>query len=270
MEIKKYLDQVMDLPKMVNEKLPMNHWNSCMNDSEKGIPGWINTILKIGALAFVLGGLWSVLKGFEDIGDKFDSGAEYGIAFILGSLFWIYVLFPVSNVIRGLGEEIGSSSSNMIEFLFKDIPVAIIRAAGYIAALLGLFVAIAMTFQWLTSLNLGDSSSYWGNIGMMLSGFTESSNIGIMVLGGFLDGALDMEMMYMMEDMMSGLGGGMMGYVEWFNFETLPVVILAYLQVIVTLILLFVNIIIYKWFYTLATTFVNWISGPYLPFKSLK
>ena len=264
MEIKKYLDQVMDLPKMVNEKLPMNHWNSCMNDSEKGIPGWIHTILKIGALAFVLGGLWSVLKGFENIGDVFDVGAAEGIGFILGSLFWIYVLFPVSNVIRGFGEEIGSSSSNMVEFLFKDIPVAVIRAAGYIAALIGLFVALSMTFQWLTSISLGDSS-YWGDIGAMINGFTEMSNLAIVVISG----ALEFDFMEMME-MFDGLGGGMMAYIDWFDFESLPIVIGAYLQVIVTLILLFVNIIIYKWLYTLATTFVNWISGPYLPFKTLK
>ena len=84
-----------------------------------------------------------------------------------------------------------------------------------------------------------------------------------------IGGALEMDVMEMME-MMDGLGGGMMAYIDWFDFESLPIVIGAYVNVIVTLILLFVNIIIYKWLYTLATTFVNWISGPYLPFKSLK
>lgn len=268
MEIKKYLDQVMELPKMVNEKLPFNHWNSCMNDSETQIPSWINMIVKILALVFVLGGLWGVLSGFENVGDSFNLGAAEGIGFILGSIFWIYALFPVSNLIRGLGEEIGNSSSNMIEFLFKDIPVALIRASGYIAALIALFVAISLTFQWLTSISLGNSE-FWGNeIGMMLSSLTQGSNFGIAALASVLEGLDGPDIMYMMEEMMMAFSGDMM-VVDWFDPNSLPVVISAYLNVILTLILLFVNIIIYKWLYSLATTFVNWISGPYFPHKNL-
>ena len=33
-KIQNLINQLLDLPKMVNEKLPWNTWNSCMNDSE--------------------------------------------------------------------------------------------------------------------------------------------------------------------------------------------------------------------------------------------
>ena len=50
MEIKKYFDQMLDIPQMVNEKLPLNHWNSIVENSESNIPNWINTLFKLGGL----------------------------------------------------------------------------------------------------------------------------------------------------------------------------------------------------------------------------
>ncbi len=57
--------------------------------------------------------------------------------------------------------------------------------------------------------------------------------------------------------------------VDWFDFDQLGQVIGAYIKVISILIFLFVNIILYKWVYSLGSTFVKWISSPYLPFKQL-
>lgn len=268
MDIKNYLNQFINLPKMVNDMLPWNCWNACMSDSEKSIPEWINTIFKIAAVVFVLGGLFNTFKGFGDIGDYFDYGAAEGIGFILGSLFWIYVLFPISNIIRDLGEEIASSKSHMIEFVLKDIPLALIRATGYIAALLALFGAISVSFEWLTSISLG-SQSVWGTFGDMLGGASAVFNIGLMAVAAMMS-AFDMgiDIMDMSEMLLMTQGG--FGGVEWFDFDALPMVIAAFVSVIGTLILVFVNLIIWKWVYSLGTTFVNWISGPYLPFKSLK
>ena len=271
MEIKNYLDQILDSPKMLSDKLPFNHWNSCINDSEKSIAGWIHIILKVLSIAVILGGLWSIIKGFEEVGDRFSDGIEIGIGFIVGAAFWAYALIPISNVLRDLGAEIANSSGNMFQFVVKDIPVALIRAGGYIAALVALFSAVAITIQWLTALELGGAEVY-GMVATILIGLAEFLMLGITALAALvsmIDGApdinvivndlfsLDYDLLIMASD------------VEWFNFDQIGLVIGAYMTVIVLLIFVFVNIIIYNWIYGIGSTFVKWLSSPYLPFKQL-
>jgi len=273
MEIKNYLDQVLDLPKMASDKLPFNHWNSCMNDSEKSIGSWINTLLKVGALAIILAGLWSIVKGFEEVGDKFSDGVEVGIGFIVGAAFWAYALIPISNVVRDLGAEIASSTGNMLQFVVKDLPLALIRAAGYIAALLALFSAVAMTVQWLTALELGGAEVY-GMIAGALNGFGAFLMLGFVALDALIAAVTDEAMIIpLLEDMFEFDNGFFVlidpADVDWFDFDQLGQVIGAYIKVISILIFLFVNIILYKWVYSLGSTFVKWISSPYLPFKQL-
>ena len=55
MVIKNYLNKLLDLPQMVNEKLPMNNWNSIVENSESSIPNWIKTLFKLLALGLMLG-----------------------------------------------------------------------------------------------------------------------------------------------------------------------------------------------------------------------
>jgi hypothetical protein len=45
-------------------------------------------------------------------------------------------------------------------------------------------------------------------------------------------------------------------------------VIWEYVGVVVVLAKLYVVLAIYKFFYSIITSFVNWIRNPYLPFKS--
>lgn len=57
--------------------------------------------------------------------------------------------------------------------------------------------------------------------------------------------------------------------IEWLSTDDLIIVVGAYWNVVVTLIVLFINLIIWKWVYTLGHTFVKFVSGPYFPHKSL-
>jgi hypothetical protein len=43
----------------------------------------------------------------------------------------------------------------------------------------------------------------------------------------------------------------------------------SFIAVLLTLINLYINVVIYKFFFGLVSTLVNWIKGPYLPFKSM-
>ena len=337
MVIKNYLNKLLDLPQMVNEKLPMNNWNSIVENSESAIPNWIKTLFKLLALGLMLGAFLGGLNYLIDTqnGDPifdmdspvmvdeyvereynegrlvegtgkyiqvqledndgnlqfnqeidqetgelvfeqdmrvFNTGDGFlgSVGYLLALFFWLYALIPLVNVVRFAGNEIASSRGNMLELLIRDVPLALIRAAGYIAALIALFSAIGYTITWLTSINLGVGSNVWGDAGGILSSFSEFSNIGIVAIASLLEvsdvfSSVNPEMlMSKLTDTMSE--GSLIG---WLDTDDLVIVIGAYWNVVVTLIVLFVNLIIWKWVYTLGHTFVKFVSGPYFPHKSL-
>lgn len=337
MVIKNYLNKLLDLPQMVNEKLPLNNWNSIVENSESAIPNWIKTLFKLLALGLMLGAFLGGLNYLIDTqnGDPifdmdspvmveeyvereynegrlvegtgkylqvqledndgnlqfnqeideetgelvfeqdmrvFNTGDGFlgSVGYLLALFFWLYALIPLVNVVRFAGNEIASSRGNMLELLIRDVPLALIRAAGYIAALIALFSAIGYTITWLTSINLGVGSNVWGDAGGILSSFSEFSNIGIVAIASLLEvsdvfSSVNPEMlMSKLTDTMSE--GSLIG---WLDTDDLVIVIGAYWNVVVTLIVLFINLIIWKWVYTLGHTFVKFVSGPYFPHKSL-
>ena len=337
MVIKNYLNKLLDLPQMVNEKLPLNNWNSIVENSESAIPNWIKTLFKLLALGLMLGAFLGGLNYLIDTqnGDPifdmdspvmveeyvereynegrlvegtgkyiqvqledndgnlqfnqeideetgelvfeqdmrvFNTGDGFlgSVGYLLALFFWLYALIPLVNVVRFAGNEIASSRGNMLELLIRDVPLALIRAAGYIAALIALFSAIGYTITWLTSINLGVGSNVWGDAGGILSSFSEFSNIGIVAIASLLEvsdvfSSVNPEMlMSKLTDTMSE--GSLIG---WLDTDDLVIVIGAYWNVVVTLIVLFINLIIWKWIYTLGHTFVKFVSGPYFPHKSL-
>ena len=338
MEIKKYFDQLLDIPQMVNEKLPFNHWNSMVESSESNIPNWINTLFKLAALGLMLGAFWGGLNYlvatqqgdpvydmekpvmtqewvprerdslrrtvegtgiyidvqvtdedgnlqyyqkideetqmpvFEEDMKVFNTGDGLlgTIGYLLALIFWLYALVPLVNVLRYAGNEISNSKGNMLELFLRDAPLALIRAAGYIAALIALFTAITYTFTWFTSINLGSGSTVWGDAGGILSSFSDFSNIGVVAIAALLQmsdifSSLDPQILISrLTDTMSE--GSIVG---WLEKDDLIIVVGAYWNVIVTLVILFVNLLLWKWVYKLGHTFVKWISGPYFPHKSL-
>ena len=337
MVIKNYLNKLLDLPQMVNEKLPLNNWNSIVENSESAIPNWIKTLFKLLALGLMLGAFLGGLNYLIDTqnGDPifdmdspvmvdeyvereynegrlvegtgkyiqvqledndgnlqfnqeideetgelvfeqdmrvFNTGDGFlgSVGYLLALFFWLYALIPLVNVVRFAGNEIASSRGNMLELLIRDVPLALIRAAGYIAALIALFSAIGYTITWLTSINLGVGSNVWGDAGGILSSFSEFSNIGVVAIASLLEvsdvfSSVNPEMlMSKLTDTMSE--GSLIG---WLDTDDLVIVIGAYWNVVVTLIVLFINLIIWKWVYTLGHTFVKFVSGPYFPHKSL-
>lgn len=338
MEIKKYFDQLLDLPQMVNEKLPYNNWNSIVENSESSIPNWINTLFKLAAVGLMLGAFWGglnylvatqqgdpvydmdspmmtqewvprerdslnrIVEGtgkyievqmtdqegnlqyyqktdeetgelvFEEDMRLFNTGDGFlgTIGYLLALIFWLYALVPLVNVVRFAGNEISNSKGNILELFLRDAPLALIRAAGYIAALIALFTAITYTFTWFTSIDLGSGDTVWGDAGGILSRFSEFSNIGVVAIATLLE----------MSDIFSGIDPEMLigrltdtvsqgSIIEWLETDDIAIVVGAYWNVVVTLIILFINLLLWKWVYKLGHTFVKWISGPYFPHKSL-
>ena len=70
--MEKIINQILDLPQMLNQKLPKNCFNEMMDNSEGSVSDWTGKIFKVGALVVLVGMLVSVFNdGMEAV-----SGAE--------------------------------------------------------------------------------------------------------------------------------------------------------------------------------------------------
>ena len=76
------------------------------------------------------------------MGEKLDILANF-----LSMLIWVYAAFPISQVIRSAGDSLASSKSGTIDFIFRDLAIANIKIFGYVAALVALFGAFAITLS---------------------------------------------------------------------------------------------------------------------------
>jgi len=257
--MEKILNKVLDLPQMINSKLPGNTFNSWVQESEGNIPNWVGKFYKVSALVVlstslvvILSPLWS-----GGMGEKLDI-----LANILSMLIWVYAAFPISQVIRSAGDSLASSKSGIIDFIFKDLAIANIKVLGHVAALVALFSAFTMTLSWITSINVsGDFGTEWiANIdyayALPMAATAELANLlNLEFIGNIL--AKD----WTNWDPTMAAGGA------W-SLDGFMSVIWEYVGVAVVLAKLYVSLAIYKFFYSIISSLVNWIKSPYLPFKS--
>ena len=53
--MEKIINQILDLPQMLNQKLPKNCFNEMMDNSEGSVSDWTGKIFKVGALVVLVG-----------------------------------------------------------------------------------------------------------------------------------------------------------------------------------------------------------------------
>ncbi len=260
--MEKILNQVLDLPQMINSKLPMNNFNSWANDSEGSMACWVGKFYTVSALVVLIGSLLAVLSPIWTEGKGMGEGIDI-VGNVLTMIIWAYAAFPISQVIRAAGNSLAESKSGIVNFIFKDLAIANIKLLGHVAALVALFGALAMTLSWATSLNIsGDFATAWiDNINyayaLPMAAITEVTN-GIVGLE-FIGNILANDWANWDPTMAAGAHwswGGLMS-VAW-----------EYVGVIVVLAKLYVVLAFYHFFYGLISSLVNWIKSPYLPFKS--
>lgn len=260
--MEKILNQVLDLPQMINSKLPMNNFNSWANDSEGSMAWWVGKFYTVSALVVLIGSLLAVLSPIWTEGKGMGEGIDI-VGNVLTMIIWAYAAFPISQVIRAAGNSLAESKSGIVNFIFKDLAIANIKLLGHVAALVALFGALAMTLSWATSLNIsGDFATAWiDNINyayaLPMAAITEVTN-GIVGLE-FIGNILANDWANWDPTMAAGAHwswGGLMS-VAW-----------EYVGVIVVLAKLYVVLAFYHFFYGLISSLVNWIKSPYLPFKS--
>ena len=102
--MEKILNRILDLPSEVNGKLPWNCWNDCMSDSEGNLAKWAGEVFRVGAFVTLVCSIWASFQGMMGGGEGM--GMVMGI---LGGLVWIYVAFPVAQIVRDAGDAIASS-----------------------------------------------------------------------------------------------------------------------------------------------------------------
>ena len=74
--MEKIINQILDLPQMLNQKLPKNCFNEMMDNSEGSVSDWTGKIFKVGALVVLVGivlfSIWLNKKGVtKDDNDKY-------------------------------------------------------------------------------------------------------------------------------------------------------------------------------------------------------
>jgi hypothetical protein len=260
LKMEKILNKVLDLPQMINAKLPMNNFNSWVTDSEGNMASWVGKFYTVSALVVLIGSLVAVFSPIWSGG--MGEGVDI-VGNVLTMLIWAYAAFPISQVIRSAGNSLAESKSGIVNFVFKDLAVANIKLLGHVAALVALFGALAMTLSWATSLNIsGDFPTVWiDNISyayaLPMAAVTEVTN-GVFGLD-FIGSVLANDWTNWDPTMAAG------AHWTWDGFMS---VAWEYVGVIVVLAKLYVVLALYHFFYGLISSLVNWIKSPYLPFKS--
>jgi hypothetical protein len=91
--MEKIINQILDLPQMLNQKLPKNCFNEMMDNSEGSVSDWTGKIFKVGALVVLVGMVMSVVNGGMDAVNGADGTGK--VAAGLCTLILIYAAFQL-------------------------------------------------------------------------------------------------------------------------------------------------------------------------------
>ena len=258
-KIQNLINQLLDLPKLINGKLPWNSWNACMNDSEGNLAKWAGEVFRVGALVTLVFSIWASLQGMLPGDDGLN------IMAVLGGLVWVYVAFPIAQIVRDAGDTIASSKSDIITLLWHDLALASIKASGYITALVALVAALLGVISAVTLGNLdmtgGVDVSWLNNMdyfyALPASAMEALTNMfGLEWVGDRLSDLWNWDI----TSTVAASDG------SW--AEDVVASLWGVVQVAIILVKLFTVLIIYKWLWKLLNTLFSFIANPYLPFKS--
>ena len=256
--MEKFINQLLDLPKMVNDKLPKNCFNEMMDNSEGSMKKWTGTAFKVGALILLVVTLISVITSGLD---SFQTADGLGkVSSIVCLLVLVYAAFPIAQVVRSAGDSLAGSKSNTVDFIFKDFIVANIKALGHITALVALFGAICSTVGWVLN--------------------SDGMSISVDLYGGFAYAyalPIDATATFMEMVKLDFVGGFINDFFEWnlagsdasgYSIEGAVAVGWEYVQVILILAKLYFALALYHFFYGILSSLFKWLQSPYLPFKN--
>lgn len=205
--------------------------------------------------------------GFVEDGAESDDPGTLGIiANILMILLFSYAAFPLSQVISHAGNSVAKSHDNMIKFLFRDLVLVVIRAAGYILGLILLFSAFAGVISFVF-----DESLFVPEIP-----FAETLGLILLIpltaldalLGILLDDGAVLGIGFVSEAL-SLIDTPQTFAVESWSLDGLKTLLTMFASVLMVFVVLFVALPIWEFIIGLVTALIKWIKGPYFPHKAL-
>ena len=263
--MKQIFHQILDFPQMVNQKVLNAKLNAAVEgfDSQDGIRCYVKTIYQIAALVFLLGMEYGIVNAAMAYFQSPTAGGIGMVGSILTFALLAYSAFPISQVIRSRGENLGGSHNGMVEFIFKDFVTTNIRILGEVMAIAGLIYAFNLTLSFVFDADLFSSyasdsilSNISGLYALPMNAISSLLSVVRMdALASILHSFADFKM-----NSTQTFGGDFL----W-DANDLIIVAGAYINVIAGLAVLYVNLAIYNFLYSIVAALVNFIPRLAIP-----
>ncbi len=262
--MKQIFNKILDFPQLVNQKVMNGKINSVVEefDSQNGIRSYVKTIYQIAALVFLLLMEYRILKAalvfFSDPAETVIG--KVGSILTLGLI--AYSAFPIAHVIRSRGESLGGKHNGMVEFIFKDFVTTNIRIFGEVAAIAALFVAFNATLSFVfgASLFSTSSNSMLEMIGGLYS-FPLTTATSLIASIPFLDLSVITNALHTFSGFVLDSAQNTSGWSK----ANLVMVSNSYINVIIGLAVLYVNLAIYNFLYSVVAALVSFIPKLAIP-----
>lgn len=258
----KIFNQILDFPQTVNQKIFNAKLNSAVDDfdSQNGIRSYVKTIYQIAALVVFVAMEYAIITGALDFFQNSEASALGKVGSVLTFILLVYSAFPIANVIRSRGDSLGGTHNGMVEFVFKDFVLTNIRIVGEIIAITGLFVAFTATLSFLfdTALLSSSGDSLLGSISPLYA--LPAAAISEFLSMVHLDYLADQLNSFITLNLDTSQNFGN----NW-NFGNLGMVANSYVNVVIALAVLYVNLAIYKFLYSIVAALVNFVPRLAIP-----
>ncbi len=265
--MKKQLQMLLDFPGLVNQKVLNGFVNNGLEsfDSLDGVRWYMKNIYQWVALIVLASMEFGIIKAaIAYFRDSTDGGlAKAGS--VLTILVLMYSAFPIAKLIKSRGESMGESHNGMVGFVFNDFIKTNIRLLGEVFAIVGLAGAVNLSLSFLLDNNLFSTVPGSRLLDLLSPLYTlpmEALNAIFKATG-----------LNLMSDMMSSLSAFRLptastfgGDFQW-DIHDIIGVLGAYVNVMLGLIFMYINLAIYGYLYNIVASLIKWIASPSLPFS---
>ncbi len=263
-KMKKIYQQILDFPSMVNQKVMNAQLNTVVAnfDSQGGVRSYTKSIYQILSILVLIAMEVAIIKGAINYYNS-EATVVGKIGSALTSLLLIYSAFPIAHIIRSRGESLGNSHNGMVGFVFKDFITTNIRILGEVVAVSAFIGAICFGLSFLLDTSLYDAS----NRSSLLGSLAWCSYLPMSGLNHLLN-ALHLEYL---SSVMQSITSFNLGSSQTFtgdnlwNYHDLLLVAGGFINVLIGLSVMYINLAIYNFLYGMIETFSKWLQNPSIP-----
>lgn len=260
----KIYSYILDFPGMVNQKIFSGRLNAEVEqfDTPQGFKSYVKCLYQWLSLLVFLSLEWRIIHLTVDYFQSDASGMAKAFSAIT-ALIMLYMPIPVAQIVRSRGESLGSSESGMVNFLFRDFVTTNIRIVGETAAVIGLCAVGCTVLGFVT-----DQSLFCAAKGSsLINTFAWTASLPMQGLDALLSTLRLDSLSEMLNTLMSWRMADAVefdGDMKW-NAYHLAKVAGAFVNVLLGLAMMYINLAIYGYLYGLVESLTAWIANPSLP-----